>query len=202
MLPLSSTARLLIVSGADAVGRPGVGPRSLGPSAGCQVAPPSTETSTPPTTPPPASVAVPVIGHRLAAGDGRAGGRRGDRRGRARRCRSTRVAATRPGLQRRRLRAHVGEQVDRRLLHARVVGGAAAAGRGCRRGPRTTGPCPRRRRARRWRAGTASGGASPSRRRSVDAVVERGTRRRSTVVVESRTRPGGRNPLSRSSSHS
>src|ERR1700682_1347125 len=31
------------------------------PLAGCQVAPPSTETSTPPTTPPPASVAVPVI---------------------------------------------------------------------------------------------------------------------------------------------
>src|ERR1700674_1268941 len=31
------------------------------PLAGCQVAPPSTETSTPPTTPPPASVAVPVM---------------------------------------------------------------------------------------------------------------------------------------------
>src|SRR5690349_21800562 len=31
------------------------------PVAGCQVAPPSTETSTPPTTPPPASAAVPEI---------------------------------------------------------------------------------------------------------------------------------------------
>src|ERR1700704_4665632 len=31
------------------------------PLAGCQVVPPSTETSTPPTTPPPASVAVPVM---------------------------------------------------------------------------------------------------------------------------------------------
>ena len=64
--------------------------------AGCQVAPPSTDTSTPPTTPPPASVAVPVIGHRGAARDDRAGAGRGDRRRSAASCRSTRWPRTRP----------------------------------------------------------------------------------------------------------
>ena len=59
-LPLSSTARLRIVTAPEL---PGVQayvhvPRPL---AGCQVGPPSTVTSTPPTTPPPLSVAVPVI---------------------------------------------------------------------------------------------------------------------------------------------
>ena len=96
------------------------------PLAGCHVVPPSVETSTPATTPPPVSVAVPeiVIGEPLARFD--AGCRRGDRRrGRRRvgRCRR----ADEAGLQRRRLGAHVGEEVDRRLLHVRVD--RAAGGR-------------------------------------------------------------------------
>src|SRR5262249_22016976 len=57
--PLSSTARLLIVTCPEpfTVQRKVQDPR---PVAGCQVVPPSTETSTPPTTPP-VSDAVPVI---------------------------------------------------------------------------------------------------------------------------------------------
>ena len=65
-LPLSSTARVLIVVDRVAVGDPGVAPgdgvlRLDIVVAGCQVVPPSVETSTPATTPPPASVAVPVM---------------------------------------------------------------------------------------------------------------------------------------------
>src|SRR3954469_4694608 len=63
-LPLSSTARLRIVTG----------PRTLGdqsklhvvvPAATCHVLPPSTDTSTLATSPPPCSVAVPLIVRRL-----------------------------------------------------------------------------------------------------------------------------------------
>src|SRR6476469_923318 len=63
-LPLSSIERLLIV--ADP-GAPGVQSKlhRLVPVAAFQVAPPSTETSTPATMPPPWSTAVPVIVTRL-----------------------------------------------------------------------------------------------------------------------------------------
>ena len=60
MFRLSSVARLISVT---CPLEPGVQlhVQSLVPEAGCQVAPPSTETSTPATTPPPLSLAVPVI---------------------------------------------------------------------------------------------------------------------------------------------
>ena len=75
-LPLSSTARLLMVTVPVPAGRPGIAPAlTVGRRvAGCQVVPPSAETSTPPTTPPPESVAVPVIVTGPAL-HGRAGGR-------------------------------------------------------------------------------------------------------------------------------
>src|SRR5947209_19518413 len=59
-LPLSSTARLWIEA---LIGREGVHAyvQLLVPVAGCQLLPPSTETSTPATTPPPWSAAVPLI---------------------------------------------------------------------------------------------------------------------------------------------
>ncbi len=97
--------------------------------AGCQVEPPSVETSTPATTPPPVSVAVPVIVTALPSGSRfRAvgevivevggvvsvdfvGGH------------ETRVE--RPGLG-----AHVGQQVDGRLLHVGVGRAFARLGRG------------------------------------------------------------------------
>ena len=137
------------------------------PMAGCQVAPPSTETSTPPTgrLPPPAMIGGGAADRdRRPAADFRAGERIGDRRGRRpgvgglRRRHQTR-------LQRARLRAHVGQQVDGRLLHPRV-GRRAAPRRGCRPGPRTTAWCRRRRPGPRWRRGRASGGGSPCRGRS------------------------------------
>src|SRR5881275_1113612 len=59
MLPLSSVARVRIV----VVGAPWaiqVYDQALVPVAGCHVSPPSVETSTPATTPPPVSAAVPV----------------------------------------------------------------------------------------------------------------------------------------------
>src|ERR1700730_9748017 len=57
-LPLSSTARLLMVAGP---GRPVFQEyvHDVVPLAGCQVEPPSVETSTPASTPPPLSAAVP-----------------------------------------------------------------------------------------------------------------------------------------------
>ena len=59
-LPLSSTARALMVKlPADAGAQAKL--QLSRPLAGCQVDPPSTETSTPPTTPPPESVALPVM---------------------------------------------------------------------------------------------------------------------------------------------
>ena len=59
-LPLSSTARVCKLTGPRVAGihENDHVPR---PTAGCHVWPPSTETSTPATVPPPASVAVPVI---------------------------------------------------------------------------------------------------------------------------------------------
>src|SRR6267378_2739366 len=61
--PLSSTARLISVTAPSVEGLTLYVQFSL-PAAGCHVAPPSMETSTPPTTPPPWSVAVPdmVVG--------------------------------------------------------------------------------------------------------------------------------------------
>src|SRR5260370_40742624 len=60
MLTLSSTALLLIVAEPEPAG---VHEKLqfAWPVAGCHVVPPSTETSTPATTPPPVSAAVPVI---------------------------------------------------------------------------------------------------------------------------------------------
>src|SRR5437867_10690896 len=58
-LPLSSMARLMIVLVPVLVGVQAKLQFSR-PVAGCHVLPPSTDTSTPPTTPPPASVALPV----------------------------------------------------------------------------------------------------------------------------------------------
>ena len=141
--------------------------------AGCHVVPLSVETSTPPTLPPPVSVAVPRDGERLPDRNGSAGGRRGDRRRRGRGV-GARARGRQPGLQRGGLHAHVGEQVDRRLLHGGVRGRRRAAGRGCCPGPTPTGRCRRRRPARRSEPGTASGGGSrcPARRccRSPGAV--------------------------------
>ena len=59
MLPLSSTARLLIRT-VPAAGCVVMYVQFAPPVAACHVAPPSTETSTPATTPPPMSVAVPL----------------------------------------------------------------------------------------------------------------------------------------------
>ena len=87
--------------------------------AGCQVLPPSVETSTPATTPPPASVAVPVIV--TAAPSWRFAPTAGEvivELGGA--VSVDAVAARQPGHQGRRLRAHVGEQVDRGLLHVGI----------------------------------------------------------------------------------
>src|SRR5206468_985788 len=74
-LPLSSIARLRIVAEPSAPGDQSKLQVAV-PCAACHVAPPSTDTSTPATTPPPLSVAVPVIVTRLplwtcapAAGD-------------------------------------------------------------------------------------------------------------------------------------
>src|SRR5262249_21465397 len=59
--PLSSTARLLIVTEPDVPEVFQLYVQLARPLAGCHVAPPLTETSTPPTTPPPPSVAVPLM---------------------------------------------------------------------------------------------------------------------------------------------
>src|SRR5262245_44962192 len=59
-LPLSSVARDLIVTWPAPDARQ-VYDQLPRPVAGCQLAPPSVDTSTPPTTPPPWSPAVPVI---------------------------------------------------------------------------------------------------------------------------------------------
>ena len=77
------------------------------------------------------------------------------------------TAGDQAGLQRQRLHAHVGEQVDGRLLHARRSE-PRSRDRDCCRGPRTTGRCRRRTPARRSRAGRASarGSRCPARRSS------------------------------------
>src|SRR5438045_1059004 len=59
-LPLSSTARAITVAAPGAVRRH-VYVQLLSPIVGCQVAPPSREISTPPTVPPPVSLAVPLM---------------------------------------------------------------------------------------------------------------------------------------------
>ena len=129
------------------------------PAAGCHVSPPSTETSTPPTTPGAPSVAVPWI---VTGTDNETRGvvrREGDVRDRRRDVDRGR-RRQQPGLQRRRLRAHVGEQVDGRLLHVH-------ARRPCRRGrasasrPQDHWTCRRRRRALRSGACGGRGGGSP-----------------------------------------
>src|SRR5438067_2869986 len=73
-LPLSSTARLLIVT-LPVLDGVQLYVQLARPLAGCHVVPPSVDTSMPPTTPPPESLAVPVIvtatfACRLAPADG------------------------------------------------------------------------------------------------------------------------------------
>ena len=114
------------------------------------------------------------------------------------------VAGDEIALERRRLDAHVGEQVDRRLLHPRVGGSRRRFGdvrRARRRAPTPTARCRRRRRARRSRRGRASGSASRCRARRCcrGRAMCLST---SIVVDESRMSPAGRKPLSTSSSHS
>ena len=136
---------------------------------------------------------------RAAVGEVRAGGGRGDRRGR--RGRVGRLRRRRqPGHQRRGLDAHVGEQVDGRLLHVGIgrlaagIGGPARPRRWCCPGPTTTARCRRRTPARRWAPGTGSGGASrcvvP---RDGPVVVERlRCRSRSSRTGRTRRRAGSR----------
>ena len=87
--------------------------------------PPSSETSTPPTRPPPASVAVPWMVTVVPGVTVVPRGRRDDRRRRRRRVGGGRgggqARIERPGLA-----VHVGEEVDRRLLHAGVGGRGVA----------------------------------------------------------------------------
>ena len=155
-------------------------PRRRRPAPPPSVAVPVTLTVAPGDTVPPAAGAVIV-----EVGRGGVGGRR--RGGQARH-------------QRGRLGAHVGEQVDRRLLHPRV-GGGARRGRGWRRGPRPTGRCRRRTRARRRRRGTGSGCARPCpTRRSSRGRPARGRWR--PWSRRAGTSPPGREPLSGSVSHS
>ena len=103
------------------------------------------------------------------------------------------VASGQPGLQGGRLGAHVGEQVDGRLLHRRA-GRRRSRGRGCCRAPRTTGRCPRRRPGRRSAPGRASGGGWRCRcRRSSRSPAAPGRRWR--TVVDRSIRPAGRDAV-------
>src|SRR5229473_3568467 len=61
MFPLSSVARVLIVAVPRVVGVHVYVQLSRPASTGCHVEPPFTDTSTPPTAPPPASTALPLI---------------------------------------------------------------------------------------------------------------------------------------------
>ena len=94
------------------------------------------------------------------ARQGRAGRRRGDDRGWGRMV-GRRGGRHEPGLERGRLDPHVGEQVDRRLLHVGVGIGKASCRHGPSPGPRTTAPCRRRRPGRRCWPGRGSGCGSP-----------------------------------------
>ena len=120
--PLSSAARLRTVTWPLAVGVQ-VKLQLSRPVAGCQLAPPSTDTSTPPTRPPPASAAVPLTVTGVPAVTVRVGG--GGRRDRSRRIRRC-AGSGQAGMRRRRLYRHVGEQVDRRLLHREARARSAA----------------------------------------------------------------------------
>ena len=126
------------------------------------------------------------------AGTVRSVRRRGDRRGRRERV-GRRRCADQTRLQRERLDAHVGEQVDRRLLH-REARRRRRRDRDCCRGPTTTGPCRRRTPARRSRARRASARdwRCPARRSSRSPAD---SRRRVTVVSDSRIKPGGPEPV-------
>ena len=125
-LPLSSTARDWIRACAEPVGDPRIASSVAVPAAGCHVCPPSVDTSTPATWPPPASVAVPAIVTAVPFDDGRA--RRGERDHRGRRGSVGRSDGRHQlRLERRRLRAHVCEEVHRRLLHPSRPAGAAGS---------------------------------------------------------------------------
>ena len=96
--------------------RPRVASRLSRPMAGCQVVPLSAETSTPATTPPPPSAAVPLI--TTAVPDSSSDPAAGDMIVELGRVVSVEaVAGDQARLRRRRLHAHVGEQVHRRLPH-------------------------------------------------------------------------------------
>ena len=118
ILPLSSVARDRIVALPTADGTQEYVHCSR-PLAGCQVNPPSTETSTLPTTPPPASEAVPLIDTALFACTVAAGWGEGDHRRRRRAIRRLR-GGDETRLDSCGLYAHVSEEVDRRLLHGSV----------------------------------------------------------------------------------
>ena len=120
MLALSSVARARSVACPAAAGVH-VYDHELVPEAGCQLLA-SVETSTPPTTPPPLSVAVPdtVTGvPTLALLPDAGGGYRRRRPGAVRTLRS----GDEPGLECRGLGVHVGQQVHRGLLDVRICAG-------------------------------------------------------------------------------
>ena len=190
MLPLSSAARALIVAGPERRGRPGVRPDAVRRWPGARWC---RRRSRPRRRRPRrrrCRSRVPVTVTGVPDCSGRAAGGRGDRRRSAASCRST-GRGHEAGLQGRGLGAHVGEQVDRRLLHVVIVRRSPAGRRGWRRGPTTTGRCPRRRPARRWGRGTASGCGSRVPLRVGRAVVlQQVLRRRCTCVARQVDQPG------------
>ncbi len=117
-LPLSSTARLMIVTCPGQAGRPGVAP--VGPALGRMPCLPAIDRNLDAR-----DDSAARVGGRAGDRDwspalqGRTGRRRGDHRGRGgmvSRCSSRHE----PGLERGRLDPHVGEQVHRRLLHVDI----------------------------------------------------------------------------------
>ena len=168
--------------------------------AGCHDVPLSVETSTPPTLPPPASVAVPVTVSGWPTG----------------------TVAPAAGV----AMVDVGAVVSLLALAAdnpdcRVAGcapmsanrltvawrTAVVGGRrlsrlnGCCLVPKPTAPCRHQRPRRRSEPGTSSGGESPCPARTC-CRSPGGSRPRFLVVVDRRIRPAGWKPLSGDSSHS
>ena len=173
MFALSSVARTLIVRRTGVAGVQRVGPVAA-PGRRMPGAAAVGGDLDPADHPPPVSVAVPLTFTAHAGRHGRAGGRRGDPRRRAASCRSTVAATVSPVCR----VAGCAPMSASRLTVACCIGRAGrrrCRGRGCRRAPRTTGRCRRRRPARRWAPGTASGGGWRCRRRTCRAVVRAGT---------------------------
>ena len=136
-LTVSSTARLMIVTGPVA---PGVQAKVqlLVPTAGFHVCPPSVETSTPTTNAPAAALAVPVIVIGVPLGNEAPDGGQVMTETGGVLLRGIAAARGQPSLQRSRLDPHVGEEVHRRLLHVGVgIGQVVDAVVICKKGPRT-----------------------------------------------------------------